>query len=241
MPFQSIIAIIILLMMAVPTRAGERLRIATEGAYPPFSFIHENGQLTGFDVDIAKALCDALKAECEISAVPWERLLTDLAAGRYDMIVASMAETPERAQLAEFTDAYYRIPNAFIGRSAGGIIEVTPTTARGKVLAAQRSTIQGAYLQQNYHAVTEVKLFDTLPAAFEALVQGKVDFVLANALLSYSFIYSETGQKLEIIGNVIPEQELSSLSFIQVRKGNLKLRDAVNQSLREIKSNGVYH
>jgi ABC-type amino acid transport substrate-binding protein len=240
MLFRKIVNIVILLGICLPAWAGERLRVATEGAYPPFNFIDENGQLAGFDVDIAKALCNVLKAECEISAVPWDQLLTDLAAGRCDMVVASMAETPERVQLAEFTNPYYRTPNAFIGRSDNGVREVTPTTARGKVLAAQRDTIQGTYLQQHYKDVAELKLTDTLPAAFEALARGEVDFVLADALLSYSFINSEIRQHLEIIGNTISDQELSSLSFIQVRKGNLKLRDAINQALRDIKSDGIY-
>ena len=91
-----------------------------------------------------------------------------------------------------------------------------------------------------YQDVAELKLTDTLPAAFEALARGEVDFVLADALLSYSFINSEIRQRLEIIGNTISDQELSSLSFIQVRKGNLKLRDAINQALRDIKSDGTY-
>ena len=240
MLFRFIVLIALILGINLSAWAGERLRVATEGAYPPFNFIDENGQVAGFDVDIAKALCVALKVECEIVAVSWDRLLTDLAAGRHDMIVASMAETPERAQLAEFTNPYYRTPHAFIGRSTGSVKEVTPATVRGKVLAAQRGTIQAAYLQQHYQDFATLKLTDTTPGAFEALASGEADYVLTDCLLSYSFIRSETEQGLKIIGDPIPDEELSSLSYIQVRKGNLKLRDAVNRALSEIKSDGSY-
>jgi polar amino acid transport system substrate-binding protein len=160
----------------------ERLRVATEGAYPPFNFIDERGQLAGFDVDIAGALCDVLKKECEMMAVPWEQLLSRLAAGDFEVIVASMAKTPERAQLAEFTDVYYRTPHAFIGRADDGIREVTPATVHGKVLAAQRDTIQADYLRQHYQNSAVVRLTDTMPAAFELLAGGAIDYVLADCL-----------------------------------------------------------
>ena len=240
-PLTNFISIIVILSgMCLPAWADERLRVATEGAYPPFNFIDENKQPAGFDVDIAKALCDTLKMECEIITVPWERLLADLDAGHYDMIVASMAETPERARFAEFTDPYYRTLHAFIARSDSGAKEVVPATVRGKILAAQRDTIQATYLQQHYQDFATLKLTDTTPAAFEALAKGEVDYVLADCLLSYSFIRSDANQNLEIIGKTIPDEELSSLSYIQVRKGNLKLRDAINKALNEIKKDGTY-
>lgn len=218
----------------------ERLRVATEGAYPPFNFIDERGQLAGFDVDIAGALCDVLKKECEMMAVPWEQLLSRLAAGDFEVIVASMAKTPERAQLAEFTDVYYRTPHAFIGRADDGIREVTPATVHGKVLAAQRDTIQADYLRQHYQNSAVVRLTDTMPAAFELLAGGAIDYVLADCLLAYPFIRTDARQGFKIIGQTIPDEELSSLSYIQVRKGDLGLRDAINRALNEIKNNGIY-
>lgn len=240
MKFRYIALIIVILGTNLSAWAGERLRVATEGAYPPFNFIDHNGQVAGFDVDIAKALCNTLKVECEIVVVSWDRLLTDLDAGHYDMIVASMAQTPERMQLAEFTDPYYRTLHAFIARSNSGVTKVTPTTVRGKVLATQRDTIQATYLQQHYRESATLKLTDTMPAAFDALAKGEADFVLADCLLSYSFIRHDAKNNLEIIGQPIPDGEISSLSHIQVRKGNLQLLDAINRALSEIKRDGTY-
>ncbi len=240
MILRYIVLFFIVLGTVLPAWSNERLRVATEGAFPPFNFIDKQGQPAGFDVDIAKALCDAMRAECEVIAVPWEKILPKLAAGDFDMIVASMAETPERLQLAEFTHFYYRSPQAFIGRPNSGISKVTPETFRGKVLAAQRGTIYSDFLNKNYQNSAVIKLTDTLPAAFEALVRGDADLVLADVLMSLPYIETNLEQALKVVGEPIPDAELSSLSYIQVRKGNFKLRDAINQALIQIKDDGTY-
>lgn len=232
--------ILIILGINPPVWAGERLRVATEGAFPPFNYVDEQGRPAGFDVDIAQALCDVLKAECELIVVSWEKILPKLSAGDFDMIVASMAETPERLQLAEFTDPYYRSPQAFVGRPGSTIQNVTPDTIRGKVVVAQRGTIYSDYLNEHYQDSAIIKLTDTLAAAFEALAKGEADLVLTDVLMSLPYIRTNIEQSLEIIGEPIPDKELPSLSHIQVRKGNLKLRDAINQALRQIKNDGVY-
>lgn len=240
MIFRYIALIVIILGINLSARAGERLRVATEGAFSPFNYVDEQGQPAGFDVDIAKALCEVLKTECEVIIVPWEQLLPRLGAGDFDMIVASMAETPERLRLAEFTDAYYQSPQAFIGRPNSGISQVTPATVRGKVLATQRGTIYSDYLNKHYRDSAVIKLTDTLSAALEALVKGEADLVLADVLISLPYIRTTIEQPLEIVGEPIPDNELSAHCHIQVRKGNLKLRDELNRALREIKDNGAY-
>ena len=220
--------------------AAERLRIATEGAYPPFSFTHEQGQLAGFDVDIAQELCRHLEKDCEIIIVPWNELLSGLAAGRYAMIVASMAKTPAREQQAEFTDSYYRTRNVFIGHRDTGITEVSPETARGKILATQADTTYADYLQKHYPAAT-LKFTATITDAFAALVRGEVALVLADNLSAFEFLRSSAGQELDFIGPPLAINETSEPAYIQVRKGDLALRDAINAALRKLWLDGTYH
>lgn len=220
--------------------AAERLRIATEGAYPPFSFTNEQGQLAGFDVDIAQELCRRLEKDCEVIAVPWNELLPGLAAGRYTVIVASMAKTPEREQQAEFTDSYYRTRNVFIGRRNAGLTQVNPETARGKTLATQAGTIYVDYLKKHYPAA-KLKFTATLTDAFTALVRGEVDLVLADNLSAFEFLRSSAGQTLDIIGPPLPINETSEAAYIQVRKGDIPLRDAINAALRKLWLDGAYH
>ena len=220
--------------------SAERLRVATEGAYPPFSFTNEQGQLAGFDVDIAQELCHRIEKNCEIITVPWNKLLPGLAAGRYAMIVASMAKTPAREQQAEFTDAYYRTRNVFIGRRDTGITEVSPETARDKTLATQADTTYADYLQQHYPAAT-LKFTATLTEAFAVLGRGEADLVLTDNLSAFEFLRSAAGQELDIIGPPLAINETSEAAYIQVRKGDIPLRDAINAALRKLWLDGTYH
>ena len=220
---------------------AERLRIATEGTYPPFSFTNEQGQLAGFDVDIARELCRRLEKDCEIIAVPWNELLPGLAAGRYEVIVASMAKTPEREQAADFTDSYYRTRSVFIGRPQNQGSSVTPETVRGKVLATQEGTVYAEYLRQHYQRVATLKFTATIPDAFAALTSGAAELVLADNLSVFEFLRSDAGQGFNIIGEPLAVAELSGAAYLQVRKGNARLRDSLNAALHSLWLDGAYH
>ena len=102
------------LVMGTQAIAGDKLRIATEGAYAPFNMVNAQGELEGFDVDIARALCAEMKADCEIVAQDWDGIIPGLRARKYDAIVASMSITKERQRVVEFTERYYSNVLAFV-------------------------------------------------------------------------------------------------------------------------------
>src|SRR5665648_234677 len=102
-------------------QAQDTIKVATEGAYPPFNGKDAAGELFGFDLDIAKALCDEMKAKCEIVAQDWDGIIPGLEAKKYDAIAASMSITDERKQKVDFTDRYYSNYLRIVTKKGSGI------------------------------------------------------------------------------------------------------------------------
>ena len=112
---------------------AETLRIATDGTYPPFSELGGNGELTGFDIDIAMALCKQMEVECEIKQIDWDGLIPALKTNKIDAIVASMNATDERRKSVTFSAPYYTNPGVFV-RPQGTDVEISEEGLKGKVL-----------------------------------------------------------------------------------------------------------
>ena len=96
------------------TAAAEWLRFGIDGNYPPFASFGRDGQLQGFDVDIANALCDAMQRQCLIVPQDWDGLIPALNANKFDAILSSMSITAERRKAVDFTDRYYRLPSRML-------------------------------------------------------------------------------------------------------------------------------
>ncbi|HEX2147457.1 MAG TPA: transporter substrate-binding domain-containing protein, partial [Pseudorhizobium sp.] len=110
------------------------IRIATEGAYPPFNYTDTDGSLKGFDVDIANALCEEMKAKCTLVAQDWDGIIPGLMANKYDAIIASMSITEERKQQIDFTNKYYTTPLAVVAPKDGEVKGVSVEDLEGKVV-----------------------------------------------------------------------------------------------------------
>lgn len=92
---------------AAAETAGKTIRIATEGAYPPFNYTNADGSLAGYDIDVANALCKQMQAKCEIVAQDWDGIIPGLLAQKYDAVIAGMSITPERQEKVDFTEPYF--------------------------------------------------------------------------------------------------------------------------------------
>jgi polar amino acid transport system substrate-binding protein len=229
----------LLLMCSPAVHAGEKLRIATEGAYPPFNFINDAGNLDGFDVDLAQALCKAMDVECELVAIPWDNIIEGLLAGKYDAIIACMAKTSEREKSMDFTDSYNRSRAVFVGRASSGIT-ISPEGLRGKTICAQGGTVQAEHITQNYKDASTIVLTKDVTESFDLLVKGKVDLVLADSLVIYSFLKTEAGRDFDFVGEPLPADDPSNAAYIAVRKGDDKLRERFNRVLQDIRMDGTY-
>ena len=135
-------ASVALAMMAGVAHAQERnLRIAFDVPYEPFEYKDENGELTGFEVELAEAMCEEMNANCEFVIQAWDGMIPGLLARKFDLIMSSMSITPERAERVLFSKPYYNTPGgwfgpeSFVTEKMGGVVTIKRyTTADDMVL-----------------------------------------------------------------------------------------------------------
>ncbi len=226
------------LLMVAPA-AAEKLKIATEGAAPPFSTVTADGKLAGFDVDIANALCTQMKIECEIVAQDWDGMIPALKAGKFDAIIASMTITEERKKQVAFTNKYYATPLALAGLKDTAVTGTEPTALDGKTLGAQGSTMQATYAQDVYaKAGADVKLYPTHEDAVADLVNGRLDAIITDKFVLVDWVKNGSGKDCcKLIGDIKgTEAEIG----IAIRQGEDALRGRFNAAIDAIVADGTY-
>lgn len=208
------------------------LRIATEGAYPPFNGVDAAGELVGFDVDIARALCAEMKANCELVAQDWDGIIPALVANKYDAIIASMSITDERKQTIDFTNKYYSNYLAVIAPTGGA---TGPADLAGKTVGAQRSTLASQWAEDNLMGQADVKLYDTQTAAYADLQAGRLDAMVSDIYPAMDWLSSVEG--FALAGEKI---DINDQIGIGIRQGEEGLKAAFNQAIDAIRANGTY-
>lgn len=216
------------------------IRVATEGAYPPFNSVDKNGDLQGFDVDIAKAVCEAVGAECELVIQDWDGIIPGLLAKKYDCIIASMGVTEKRKKKVAFTDKYYVAPAKFYAKKGAGI-QITKEGLKGKTIAVQRATVYEKFLLDKFEGIVKIKIYGTQDEANLDLASGRADLGFAEPMaLTYGFLNTKKGENFEFIGPTYSDPKYFGPISIALRKGDDDLRELLNKGLKIIRGNGVY-
>lgn len=235
--------VLLLIVFAAPAPAREwkTVRVATEGAYPPFNSVDKNGELQGFDVDIAKALCKEMGVQCEFVVQDWDGLIPGLLAKKFDAIIASMSITEERKQKVDFTDKYYVSPARFVARKDAKI-EISKEGLKGKTVGVQRATIHENFVRDNYGDSVQIKSYATQDEANMDLTAGRVDLVIADAtVLQGGFLDTPAGKDYAFIGpSFTAEKWFGEGIGIALRKGDDDLKAMFNKAIQAIRKNGVY-
>lgn len=210
------------------------LRIATEGAYPPFNYVDDDGALAGFDVDIAWALCAVIEVDCVLVAEPWNSIIDGLVEQRYDAIVASMSVTEERKRQVAFTDKYYSTPMRFVAKR-DSFLRMEEVTEQA--IGAQAETTSFDYLQDGHPFGENLHAFETMEEAYAALLAGEVAAVLTDSLVAWDFLKSDPGQAFSFVGDPIyTDTEIA----IAVRKEDEALRQDINRAITLLIIDGTY-
>ena len=206
-------ALVAAAVLATPAAARD-LRVATEGAFPPFNYRNAKGELVGFDIDIADAICAHMKAKCTLVAQDWDGIVPGLLAKKYDLIVASMSITEERKKKVAFSAPYYSNFLQFVAKKGSGF-KPTAEGVKGRTLGAQRATVSSQYLEDRYRKGRDQGIRQQT-AAWLDLKSSRIDTVLSDILPSYDWVRQNKG--FEMAGDRIDIDDKIGIAAPQGRR-----------------------
>ncbi len=219
----------------------EEVRFLTDSDFPPFNYIDENGDLTGFNIDMARAICSALNIVCTIKAKPWDALIPSLADAEVDAIIASHAITVANRQQVTFTDPYYYTPARFVVRSDVELDLVTPEGMAEKRVGVLKGTAHEAYLR-DFFANAVIVTFESDSDARIALRFGKIDALFGDGLgLMYWLNGASSRRCCQFRGGVFTETHYFGEGVgIAVAKERSKLAAILSEGITLARKSGDY-
>ncbi|BAB03889.1 amino acid ABC transporter substrate-binding protein [Halalkalibacterium halodurans] len=213
-------------------QAEGKLLIGTEGTYPPFTFHDESGELTGFDVELAREVADRLGVEADFMETQWDAMFAGLDAERFDMIANQVGIREDRLEKYDFSDHYITSTAVVVTHEDNDEINSFEDIEGKK--SAQSLTSNYADLAREYNA--EIVGVDGFNQAIELLNSKRVDVTINDNLSVLDFLNNRPNAPIKMVA----EHEDAAQSGFMFRKGNEELVEAVNEALAEIIEDGTY-
>ncbi len=212
--------------MAMADGHGKTIRLGTEGAYPPYNFLDDNGEVAGFEREVGDELCARAELTCEWVTNEWDSIIPNLVSGNYDVIIAGMSITDERDEVIDFSDPYTQPdPSSFLAMSAD--IDLSKA-----VVAAQAGTIQASQIA-SMEGATLVE-FATPEETVAAVKNGEADAVLADK--AFLEPIAEAEADLALVGEDIM---LGGGIGLGIRESDGELREKFNVAIQSMKADGT--
>ncbi len=217
------------------------IRFLTEIDYPPFNYPGTDGNPSGFNVDLARLVCEELKVNCTIQMRRFDTLIDSLAENRGDAVIASVAVSRDARRRIDFTDPYYRSPARFVVRRDSTIDDVRPERLEGRKVAVVAKTAHEAYLRAFFTEV-EVRPYANAEAAREALRRGEADLLFGDGIaLAFWLNGTDSAGCCKFTGGPFTESRYFGEGIgIAVRRGNETLRLALNWGLFRLWEKGQF-
>lgn len=218
-----------------------QLRVLTEADYPPFNYYDEEGQLSGFNVDLARAICRELAIACEINTAEWNTLIPSLKNNETDAVIASLAITKKSVGEVDFTNRYYSTPARFVVRSGSRTAEISEASLKDKKIAVVQGSAHEAFLRDFFEGAI-VMPYPSPVEARAALKSGEVDLLFGDGISLMFWVQgTESGRCCEFRGGGYTEARYFGDGVgIAVRKGNTRLREVLDYALARVKASGRY-
>ena len=226
--------------IAVQASAATTIKIATEGAWPPYNFVNDSGELVGYEVDLMNEVCARMPGyKCEIVQQDWDGIIPGLLARKYDAIMADMSITEERKRKVMFSDPYHLLPPLWVGKSNLGLSEpVSADQLSGLTVGCQGSTIFSNYLEDKMPNVP-VKLYGKQDEVELDLAAGRIDLFIADQVLSNTFLKSDAGKNFQAYGHPPQDPIFGIGTGVAMRKGETAMLFAFNGALATVIQDGT--
>jgi polar amino acid transport system substrate-binding protein len=226
---------------AVPLARRVAIRFLTDSDFPPFNYLDDENALTGFNVEIARALCLELAAACDIQARPWDQLLGTLKRGEADAVIASHAVSPKLLSEFAVTDRYYQTPARFVAKRTSVARAFTPEGLDGVKIAVARGTAHEAYLR-TFFTLSAIQAYENVELARDAVVTGTADALFDDGI-ALVFWLNGTASKAccEFKGGAFVEPKYFGDGVgIAVQKNDAQLQGLLNAGLKRLRDTGRF-
>lgn len=255
----AIIGLALAIAGAAEAKEWKKIRIASEGAYPPWNATDANGQLVGFEIDLARDLCARAKVECELVAQEWDGIIPSLQNGKYDAIIAGMSITDERKRIIDFSRPYVFDPTAFATLKGnalaqikvGPVLDLSNPSAdqkrtadaffaqlKGKAIGAQTSTIQQAFAEKMVPG-GDVRAYDKSDSIGLDLTAGRLDAMALDRSVIEAMMKDATGKDILIIGPSFIKGMLGEGFGVGLRKADGDLKALFDKAITEATADGT--
>ena len=217
------------------------IRFVTEDDYPPFGFALPDGTLSGFNVDLARALCEELRVQCTVQARRWDTMIEAIEQGRADAAVASIAMTPANRARVDFTAPYYKTPARFVARTAVTLSDVSPEALAGKTVGVVARSAHEAYLRAFFPRVS-LRAYDNALALRSALKRTEVEIAFGDGVAFALWLNgTDAGGCCAFRGGPYTESRFFGEGVgIALRKDNQAVKRALDYALKRLSERGVY-
>lgn len=217
------------------------LKVAIDPTYEPFTFKTADGKPTGFDVDIAEALCAEMKRKCVYVEQVWDSMIPGLQAKKYDVIISSMSITDERKQAVDFSDKYYATPSRIVVKE--GTAYTDPASLKGKKIGVLKGSTQEKYAMGELEpAGVNVVPYEAQDQVYLDIKSGRLDGTVADQVeVNGGFLRKDEGKGYGFVGPVLDDIKYFGYGVgVALRKGEDDLRNQLNAAIAAIRGNGVY-
>ena len=220
---------------------GKDLKVAIDATYEPFTFKTADGKPTGFDVDIANALCEEIKRKCVFVEQAWDGMIPGLLAKKYDVIISSMSITEERLKQVDFTDKYYNTPSKIVLKK--DIKFTDPASIKGKKIGVLKASTQEKYaLGELKTKGVEVVSYDAQDQVYLDIKAGRLDGTVADTMeVTGGFLSKPGGENYQFVGTELYIPKYFGIGAgVALRKGQGDLKKEISTAIKTIRTNGKY-